>query len=148
MFSVASTALYAAIASLPIFRKLLGDETRARFVSGPVASLPPAGNFAVVYAGIAGAASLLANYVTVTPERFPFSLFEGSYWGVNALLVGLFTMLPLGITAGIAAYAAAGEGPRVHEGFWNFYNNVTQSGTGGAEQQSARVRVALWAFPS
>jgi hypothetical protein len=92
-------------------------------------------NFAIAWGLTAAGTSLVFNTALYSPGLD----LTGGFGVVNALLVGLFSLLPMGVTAGWAAYDAAHEGPRVHEGFWELYNNVV--GDDKAVGDSARVRV-------
>jgi hypothetical protein len=82
---------------------------------------PSMKNFAIVWGLTAALTSLGFNTALYSPNL------TGGFWVLNASLVTLFSLFLMGVTAGWAAYNAADEGPRVqrvHEGFWELYNNV------------------------
>eukprot|EP00243_Klebsormidium_subtile_P006352 TRINITY_DN268_c0_g2_i1.p1 TRINITY_DN268_c0_g2~~TRINITY_DN268_c0_g2_i1.p1 ORF type:complete len:702 (-),score=204.36 TRINITY_DN268_c0_g2_i1:575-2527(-) len=70
------------------------------------------GTFVLAYAGAVGVLTLLANLAT-SPDRF---------WSVDSLIFALFVLLPTGLTAASEAWECAGEGPQVHEGFYELYD--------------------------
>jgi hypothetical protein len=70
------------------------------------------GDFVKAYAAVAGVVTLLVNLV-ISPDQL---------WTVDSLIFALFVLLPTGITAAKEAWECAGEGPQVHEGFYELYD--------------------------
>jgi hypothetical protein len=128
--AVAFTAIYALIASLPIYKVLL-DQNLRQYLGYELLKW-----CAIGLTGLAALVSIGFNHLS--PPELSLYLSAG-FWVLNAKVVGFLAFLPMAITAGWVAAEAAGEGPFVHEGFWLLYNNELGDGQPLQKPLAARV---------
>lgn len=79
------------------------------------------GRFVTSYALAVAGLTFVANLLTSTDQFW-------NVWNVDALIFALFVLLPTGATAAVEAWQSAGEGPQVHEGFYELYDPTGDPG--------------------